>query len=702
MGHADHFLPDLYDPSYPNGNFITQCQLEPPLDIPSDLAGYGPFSKRKGSLSHNYHNSFYYSPTTTPLRDKQSSRPLPHIDKAWSHFDDVLDSVPPSPAWNSEFSTVDSEAPCIPNDDGHGAYPGRKGQLLSPLNGFRLQNLPQDGKQRFRETSSNFSPPTSYSGEPWSPPFVTTDTDDDSSPASSTFSLSPSALNMDAYLGDMPVEDGDDENPDLSPLSSPRREPIYLPLEEYPLRTSPHSVHDECSIHLAHPDDDNLSPLTYSPSSLGPAYLMSLSESEHQLNIKKSPTYSPPSYNYYSLSDYDSSTPVPCSPSRRRSATLPELEPATFNADPFGLHQSTTAEVPPSCDIDMDMSNTRWRSLPGCETDDDLIPVELASKNYIPDPSATVPTTSTASGSLLLWDHDHNDRTDIPTPRSPSPEHFYLDPTVLAECGDEEMQKVYELRQRTAKNEKWERERCRELSALLRLKLDERGVLGGGDYSNHQSDSRSPPFCSNLPFSSSPSGDSLTVYQPHSSSSSSTSSLLSSCSSILVPNSPSPSPTLSSTSRKPQSQSEAPKHKIRSMAQLVASMIFHRQSDALRRHLSKKPSLEPTSHHHPSTTGVAVKVLPTPRSRLSKVILPEELDMNSEDQEQGVGHEVESGDGLEDGEDIDVDDRPLSSSCMDMDLDEKGSCNSHAVTEAAPQCTHTGQYSCLCSQRNRI
>jgi hypothetical protein len=57
----------------------------------------------------------------------------------------------------------------------------------------------------------------------------------------------------------------------------------------------------------------------------------------------------------------------------------------------------------------------------------------------------------------------------------------YLDPTILAECGDEEMRKVYELRQRTSKSEKWERKRCQELLALLSLKLDEldeRGVLG--------------------------------------------------------------------------------------------------------------------------------------------------------------------------------------------------------------------------------
>jgi len=201
--------------------------------------------------------------------------------------------------------------------------------------------------------------------------------------------------------------------------------------------------------------------------------------------------------------------------------------------------------------------------------------MELASKNYIPDPSETVPTSSTGSRSLLLWDHDYNDRCDMPIPRSPSPENFYLDPTILEECGDEELQNVYELRQRTAKNEKWDRERCRELSALLRLKLDERGVLGGGGKggdcsSNHHHQNGSRSF-----------------------------------------------------SWQAQQQPEGPKREIRSMAQLVASMLFHRQSDPLRRHPSRKAGLERTylsshcssSFPRPSPSGGA-------RSKLSKVILP--------------------------------------------------------------------------------
>ena len=550
-----------------------------------------------------------------PIHDRQTSRPLSHSNKSWSshsHFGAL--SPPDSPA---------------------------------------------------------ASPYLSYIGEPWSPASASPELDDDYSLASSTTSLSPNS-DLDTFPG----EPAEDDSFFSSPEVSPGADSIYQPLEQYPLHT-PHERNDYLN-------DDDLSPLTFSPPSL-PLHLLSLSESTHQPSIKNISTYSPPfqPYNYCSF-NYDDSTSVPCSPSRRRSTTLPELEPTTFNDDLFGLHKSIPTEE--SSDIVMDMPVARWCSFPGCETDDDLIPMDLASKSYIPDSSATVPTTSTGTRSLLLWDHDLNDRSDMPTSLSPPPENFYLDPTILAECGDEELQQVYELRQRTAKSEKWERERCRELSALLRLKLDERGVLGsgeGGDCSNHQSGSPSLSCCSDLPFSSSPSSDLLTVYQPQPSSSSSSTSSSSSSpvsssstqNSILFPNPSSPSSTLPSTLEFPHAQSQGPKHKIRSMAQLVASMLFHRQSDALRRHPSRKAGHDSTScssHPHPSSMGDAgAKVLSTRRSRLSMVTLPEELEVDSEEEEQGVGMEVETGDETqeEEEEDMELDDGLLGLSCSDMDLD---------------------------------
>ena len=503
----------------------------------------------------------------------------------------------------------------------------------------------------------------SYIGEPWSPASVSPELDDDYSLASSTTSLSPNS-DLDTFPGEQAEEDENDDNFFSSPEVSPGAESIYQPLDQYPLHTSPHERTDYLD------DDDDLSPLTFSPPSL-PLHTLSPSEPSHQ-SSKKTHTYSLPTqaYNYCPF-NYDSPTSVPCSPSRRRSATLPELEPTTLNCDLFGLH---TSEEPPLPDIDLGIPVSRWRSFPGCDTDDDLIPMELASKNYIPDPSATVPTTSSGVGSLLLWDHDHDDRSDMPRPLSPSPENFYLDPSVLAECGDEELQQVYELRQRTAKSEKWERERCRELSALLRLKLDERGVLGsveGGDCSsNHHSLS----YCSDLPFSSSPSSDSLTVYQPQPSSSS-TSSLVSPPTQYSIPPS-TRSSTLPSTLEYPHTQPQGQKHKIRSMSQLVASMLFHRQSDALRRHPSRKAGPESTSSYpsypHPSSTmgDTGMKMLTKRRSRLSKVILPEELELDSEE-EKGLGVEVGTGDDAREEDVMDLDDGALDRSCSDMDLVEE-------------------------------
>ena len=644
------FHPDHYDH---NGNFISQHRLHSPLD---DLAGYDPLSNNDPKPRHRQKDSLY------PNHDRRRNRPLDHSNKSWSshsHFGAL--SPPDSPA---------------------------------------------------------ASPYLSYLGEPWSPASVSPELDDDYSLASSTTSLSPNS-DLDTFPCEQP-EDEIDDNFFSSPEVSPGADSIYQPLEQYPL----HAPHER----NGYLNDDDLSPLTFSPPSL-PLNLLSLSESAHQPSIKNTSTYSPPfqPYNYGSF-NYDSSTSaVPCSPSRRRSTTLPELEPTTFNADLFGLHKSIPTEESP--DIVMDMPVSRWCSFPGCETDDDLIPMELASKNYIPDASATVPTTSTTgSRSLLLWDHDLNDRSDMPTSLSPPPENFYLDPTILAECGDEELQQVYELRQRTAKSEKWERERCRELSALLRLKLDERGVLGsgegggggfggggGGDFSSHhQSGSPSLSCCSDLPFSSSPSSNSLTVYQPQPSSSSSsstpstpssstsTSSPVSSSTqnSLLFPtpsSSPSSSSTLPSTLEFPhaQSQQQGPKHKIRSMAQLVASMLFHRQSDALRRHPSRKAtagghdssttttttsSFSSYPPHLSSTMGdTGMKMLSTRKSRLSMVTLPEELEVDSEEEKEGVGMEVETGDDEEaqqeeedEVEDMDLDDGLLGRSCLDMDLDREG------------------------------
>jgi len=130
------------------------------------------------------------------------------------------------------------------------------------------------------------------------------------------------------------------------------------------------------------------------------------------------------------------------------------------------------------------------------------------------------------------------------------------------------------------------------------------------------------------------------------------------------------------------------------MSQLVASMLFHRQSDALRRHPSRKAGLDCTtsnghsSYPHPSSMGDgSLKVLSKRRSKLSKVFLPEELESDSEEGEQGLGVEVETGDDALEEEEVDLDDRSLGRSCSEMDLDEtvQGSSSSHSVTWPIPE-----------------
>jgi len=114
------------------------------------------------------------------------------------------------------------------------------------------------------------------------------------------------------------------------------------------------------------------------------------------------------------------------------------------------------------------------------------------------------------------------------------------------------------------------------------------------------------------------------------------------------------------------------------MSQLVASMLFHRQCDALRRHPSRKAGVESTSYSSdcvPSSSmgSAGMKVPSTPRSRLSKVILPEELEVDSSEEEaQGLDVEEKGGNEVEEDH-MEVDDGSLSRSCLDMDLDKGGS-----------------------------
>jgi hypothetical protein len=273
------------------------------------------------------------------------------------------------------------------------------------------------------------------------------------------------------------------------------------------------------------------------------------------------------------------------------------------------------------------------RSFPGAETDDELIPAELASKNYIPDPSFVVHTTPPINhAGLLLWDPPSaakiRDANDLPPTRSPPPEEFTLDLNAFAELeGQEiwlEMRRLNELREKTGNTQGWERERFRELSALLRLKTEKLGNTTDNE-SAHRADDEMvedepavPPEQEQHLTSTEEAPCISTSQLPNAS----TPSVISKESNEAT--SPPPPPLVKS----------APKPKITTMAQLVANMVFQRQQDALRRPPTRARTWSGSSYGNAMQT--TSKTHPAPRSPLRQVSLP--CDLNStylEDEDDG-------------------------------------------------------------------
>ncbi|KAK0431539.1 hypothetical protein EV421DRAFT_140893 [Armillaria borealis] len=125
--------------------------------------------------------------------------------------------------------------------------------------------------------------------------------------------------------------------------------------------------------------------------------------------------------------------------------------------------------------------------------DPDDPPIQNFSLLAPPNNENSLPPETSDRHSLLLIDYAN----DVPQPRSPSPENFDLNPLVVNGCSDPDLQKLIELRQRSQTAEriarqlertmldrgdmlgraeakcerKREKEKTREISALLRLKL---------------------------------------------------------------------------------------------------------------------------------------------------------------------------------------------------------------------------------------
>ena len=203
------------------------------------------------------------------------------------------------------------------------------------------------------------------------------------------------------------------------------------------------------------------------------------------------------------------------SPSRRTFASLPELDiPDDF---PSPIYNPT----PPT--------HHHLRALPGADIDEDLIPPDGdpdRDSSHHHQPFRVHHPVPIHHNSLLLI----NDPNDVPPPRSPSPEYFTFDLDAASGAADPDLAGLCALRKRVAASEraaraleaqhlaqgnvhartevrrarKREKERSRELGALLRLKLgdrlpparatadDDRDEPGTGPSSEAGSDQRAP------------------------------------------------------------------------------------------------------------------------------------------------------------------------------------------------------------------
>jgi hypothetical protein len=253
-------------------------------------------------------------------------------------------------------------------------------------------------------------------------------------------------------------------------------------------------------------------------------------------------------------------------------------------------------------------------------------------------------------------------------PRSPSPgEDFDVDPGLLAELAKRdaekggEVQKLCELRERTtvaaavaaSRNNKDKegahreaekvKEKWREVTALLRLKLKleekatnvveapeeiSKQIANGADSHRQQLPSITGDRSSSRSLSTASKRASFSNLNSASAIPIETLSNPSSTSLVPVPTPPTLTPSLS-----PSPLRRSSKPKITSMDQLVATMVLHRQHDALRRSPVRNRTWSPASCvASPTSLGSRNKTwMPTsPTSPLRQVILPEDLDDGEE------------------------------------------------------------------------
>ncbi|KAG1862703.1 hypothetical protein F4604DRAFT_1786168 [Suillus subluteus] len=306
-----------------------------------------------------------------------------------------------------------------------------------------------DGISAMSDSSAESDSPLSPLSPPWKPPEHGLAKSPWNDPPSPNFSWSPCLGSEDIGDVSIPVSNeitsfSSDQVPYLLGVDLPRPKlvPLHIPwsshqhipmhqLDEHP-PSSPH----RSALSLADMDIDDPPELRAPHLSLS-----GLPELEHEKALPRIP---------------------PSSPSRRSCSSLPD----------------DTDSLPSS-------PGPSLLSLPGADTDDDLLPGE----------SAFVPLTSSQGvpfvpSQPLLFIHDPR---DVPLPRSPSPEDFHLCLSVHDMDGDPELAQLFELRKRSLaavqgppdgpectdtytrkSKKKRERERSAEVGALLRLKLGDK------------------------------------------------------------------------------------------------------------------------------------------------------------------------------------------------------------------------------------
>lgn len=308
-----------------------------------------------------------------------------------------------------------------------------------------------DGTSTMSDSSAESDSPLSPISPPWKPPEHGLAKSHWDGPPTSDFSWSPCLESKDIAVSDVSIPLSNDIPPFLSDqapyllnvdLSRPRLVPLHIPWSSHQ-RMCQLDEH-RSALSLTDMDIDD-------PPELRSPHLShtDLPELEHEKALPQIP---------------------PSSPSRRFCSSLPD--------DTDNLQPSSSSSSP----------GPSLLSLPGADTDDDLLPD--ASVFTLPAPLQGIPFVPSQP---LLFIHDPR---DVPLPRSPSPEDFNLCLSVHDMDNDPELAQLFELRKRALaalqgspegpecsepfsrkSKKKRERERSKEVGALLRLKLgDKLGV----------------------------------------------------------------------------------------------------------------------------------------------------------------------------------------------------------------------------------